>query len=129
MSAALQNDLPTLPLPAKPARPAPPARRLPPPLPRPVSGSFEKPLAPALPRALGKATLVFELPVQDLAESEIDELEVWLTSRPNTLVIRRSSRWRLAMGVIVRIPSRVRARLVGGARRFLSWALSRLKED
>lgn len=143
---ARSNELPTLRMPQKPVMPpAPPrpsvrARSLPPPLPQreppplpptepPVeSGTHAKP-APLLPRAFEKSTLVLELPVHDLLEDEITELERWLSRRSFTIVVRRRARWSGAVRSLLRAPGRARASLARAIRRVLSWALARLKDD
>ena len=97
-------------------------RQSPPPLPRPV-------LVPiVVPRVLGKATLIIELPIDQLDEQEIAQISFWLRGRASSVVLRRSARERVASAVVSFVRD-VRTRALARVKSALTWMLTHLAAE
>ncbi|MBX3191594.1 MAG: hypothetical protein KF819_31670 [Labilithrix sp.] len=106
------DELPT-------SRFAPLPRRGPPPLP---SGSRPI-LAPIIvPRALGKATLIIEVPVGALDDQEIAQISSWLKGRATRIAVERGS----ALASLASLASRARTRTLRAISAVLVWLLARV---
>jgi hypothetical protein len=110
------DELPTSRFPVL-KRPAPP--------PLPLRGS-QPVLAPIIvPRALGKAKLFIELPIDELDDQEIAQISSWLRGRATRVTVRHPARERVVTAVSSFARS-VRERVLRGLSTALVWTLTRL---
>ncbi|MDB4933242.1 MAG: hypothetical protein JWP87_214 [Labilithrix sp.] len=120
-AVARPDDRPTEPYPV----PSVPVRRVPPPLP-PAS---QRPRT-VVPRALGKAKLVIELPLDALDDQELAEITAWLRGRASPVVVRPTPLSLAAHQAgerIVTFARALRERVLDLVQSALVWTLSRVR--